>query len=415
MSGGIYSTNKVMSENKEIIEAEVQPEQALAIRQEQHLAAPGLFGTTEPKDIIAKAAEVATALKEVVVKQGLVSNISGKQYPRCEAWTLLGTMLGVFPVLVWTKPVEGGWEARVEARTKDGSTVGAAEAECLRSEKNWSNRDDFALRSMAQTRATAKCLRMPLGFVMTLSGFEATPAEEMAYGEPQASRPSPHTTQPIKAPPAKPGAQPAPTQKVPPSVAKLRAKFIENLTNGGILERAIQYLIDLAWLMPNEPISKLEDRFVPTTKEQYTEFLVKLTNWSVTGKAEKPYEPGDKFGVTEEKSDHGKVILPPEQVEKVMRDRDDEWWREIIVPIPRKGQKRDEYLKNPDSIESLYEARHDDEDARKRLWGFVQHYEPKAREFKGKTYQPTAADHKFREALDAFYDYFEKNHPEEKL
>jgi hypothetical protein len=32
---------------------------------------------------------------------------------------------------------------------------------------------------MAQTRATSKALRQPLGFVMTLAGYSATPAEEM--------------------------------------------------------------------------------------------------------------------------------------------------------------------------------------------------------------------------------------------
>ena len=40
-------------------------------------------------------------------------------------------------------------------------------------------RDDYALRSMAQTRATSKALRQPLGFVMSLAGFDPTPAEEM--------------------------------------------------------------------------------------------------------------------------------------------------------------------------------------------------------------------------------------------
>ena len=49
----------------------------------------------------------------------------------------------------------------------------------MRSEKSWAGRDDFALRSMAQTRATSKALRMPLGFVVTLAGYLATPAEEM--------------------------------------------------------------------------------------------------------------------------------------------------------------------------------------------------------------------------------------------
>jgi hypothetical protein len=92
-------------------------------------------------------------------------------------------MLGVFPVCVWTRQMEDGWEARVEARTRAGEIVGAAEAECLRSEKTWANRDDYALRSMAQTRATSKALRQPLGFVMQLAGFNPTPAEEMPRPE----------------------------------------------------------------------------------------------------------------------------------------------------------------------------------------------------------------------------------------
>ncbi len=148
-----------------------------------------LFGTEDPAEVIAKAAQSADALMKIVrdPKRGLISNISGKEYPKVEAWTLLGSMLGVFPVCIWSRPMidADGWEARVEAHTRDGSVVGAAEAMCLRSERNWKNRDDFALRSMAQTRATAKALRLPLGFVMTLAGVEATPAEEMVADHPQ--------------------------------------------------------------------------------------------------------------------------------------------------------------------------------------------------------------------------------------
>jgi hypothetical protein len=33
---------------------------------------------------------------------------------------------------------------------------------------------------MAATRATSKALRLPLGFMVTMAGFETTPAEEMA-------------------------------------------------------------------------------------------------------------------------------------------------------------------------------------------------------------------------------------------
>ena len=37
---------------------------------------------------------------------------------------------------------------------------------------------------MAQTRAVSKALRLPLGFVMSIAGYEATPAEEMPTTNP---------------------------------------------------------------------------------------------------------------------------------------------------------------------------------------------------------------------------------------
>lgn len=154
--------------------------QDLAKRSEAIEIAPStLFGTDDPEQVVASATKAAKALAKVVTGQKLAVKIQGREHVRVEGWTLLGSMLGVFPVVAWTKKLENGWEARVEARTRAGDVVGAAEAECLRSEKTWASRDDYALRSMAQTRATSKALRAPLGFVMQLAGFDATPAEEM--------------------------------------------------------------------------------------------------------------------------------------------------------------------------------------------------------------------------------------------
>ncbi len=156
------------------------------IDHEELAAAPvTLFRTDDPDIVLQRATATADALVRVVrdPKRKLISTISGREFPLVECWTLLGTLVGVFPVCIWSRPVtvgeETGWEARVEAHTRDGAIVGAAEAMCMRSERNWSKRDEYALRSMAQTRATSKALRLPLGFVMTLAGLEATPAEEM--------------------------------------------------------------------------------------------------------------------------------------------------------------------------------------------------------------------------------------------
>jgi hypothetical protein len=149
-------------------------------RRENHHPAPAnLFGVSEPEAVIARAEKVATALKDVLNKQGLTAKISGREHVLVSGWTLLGSMLGVFPVCLWTRKLENGWEARVEAQTRSGEVVGAAEAMCTRDEDLWKTRDEYALRSMAQTRATSKALRQPLGFVVTLAGYDETPAEEM--------------------------------------------------------------------------------------------------------------------------------------------------------------------------------------------------------------------------------------------
>jgi hypothetical protein len=42
---------------------------------------------------------------------------------------------------------------------------------------------------MAQTRATSKALRVPLGFIVTLAGYEATPEAEIPHAAPVDDRP----------------------------------------------------------------------------------------------------------------------------------------------------------------------------------------------------------------------------------
>ena len=146
-----------------------------------------LFQTNDPAEVVKVAAATAEALADVIRAKHLYKTIGSKNHVFVEAWTMLGTMLGVFPIVEWTRAIEGGWEARVEARTKSGDLVGAAESQCTRSEKTWANRDDYALRSMAQTRATSRALRGPLGFIVELAGYSATAAEEMPSDGPNQS------------------------------------------------------------------------------------------------------------------------------------------------------------------------------------------------------------------------------------
>jgi hypothetical protein len=150
-----------------------------------------LFNTSDPVEVVERASAVAGALKDILRSQGMVQKIQGREHVLVSGWQTLGSMLGVVPVVVWTKELPNGWEARVEARTLDGRVVGAAEAMCTTDERTWKSRDAYALRSMAQTRATSKALRGPLGFVVTLAGYDATPAEEIPHAPtPQAEAPA---------------------------------------------------------------------------------------------------------------------------------------------------------------------------------------------------------------------------------
>ena len=134
-----------------------------------------LFGTSDPKVALQRMSDVATALVDVIKDRKLYARISGHEHITAEGWTTLGGMLGVVPVVVWTKPNEtgDGYLARVEARTLDGRVVGAAESECSRAERKWKTAEPYAIRSMAQTSAIGRALRAPLGQIVVLAGYEA--------------------------------------------------------------------------------------------------------------------------------------------------------------------------------------------------------------------------------------------------
>lgn len=168
-----------------------------------------LFRAADPGEVIVKAAETAKPLAEVIRKQKLYKTIQGKNHVFVEGWTLLGSMLGVFPVVVWTRKLDNGWEARVEARTMAGATVGAAEAQCLRTEARWKSADDYAIRSMAQTRATSRAMRGPLGFVIQLAGFQPEPAEDMPGGDEPPAKKARATASRAPAPAGEPSASAA--------------------------------------------------------------------------------------------------------------------------------------------------------------------------------------------------------------
>ena len=135
-----------------------------------------------PEQVVNRATKIANALADVIKKKGLSSRIRNKDYVRVEGWSTLGAMIGVLPKEKHVNKIDNGYEAYVElVRASDGIVIGGASAICTRDEKNWKDRDEFAVRSMAITRATGKAYRLGMAWIMELAGYAGTPAEEM-YG-----------------------------------------------------------------------------------------------------------------------------------------------------------------------------------------------------------------------------------------
>lgn len=167
----------------------MEKEKAIVVQQQQQ---PDLLSTTDPDEMITQATEIAKVLARVIEDNHLYTLIKPKKpggkprrHVNVEGWVTLGSMVKVFPVPVYShrlenRPEEIIYESKVEARTLDGQVVGAGIALCSSKEQNWQYKDEYAIESMSQTRATSKALRMPLGWIMTLgTGFESTPAEEI--------------------------------------------------------------------------------------------------------------------------------------------------------------------------------------------------------------------------------------------
>lgn len=137
----------------------------------------------------AQTLQLASELQRFVKDQNLTVNIKGKNYPLVESWQWAGSQLGLYPYLLQVTNLSNDKEvkylAEVEIR-KFGTNepVSKGIAICSNKEANKKMWDEYAILSMAQTRATGKAFRNLLSWLMKAAGFEATPAEEMDFNAP---------------------------------------------------------------------------------------------------------------------------------------------------------------------------------------------------------------------------------------
>ena len=266
----------------------------------------------------------------------------------------------------------------------------------------------------------------------------------------EASQNAPGTSAPVSRAPTAAGGQNAPAA---PSAAAPQPQFATDATRKWMLEQlkaqegganretVKTFLEQIAWLAPFEALEELELRFVPVSKAQLQALAECIGRFAAGDPVTPPYPPNgepkagrvakapstQQFVGSGTEAPYAPSATPIKPIEvprdppgPPATDPSGEWFMQVISPIPRKGMTRADYLKAPDTIGSLFAARHGtDEESqamRQRLWGFVNHYEAKPWTGRdGKEKPPSATDVKFREALDAFAEWFEKTHPDEKL
>jgi hypothetical protein len=129
----------------------------------------------------AQMIQAAKIIKDHIVKNNLSVNIVGKNYVLVEGWQFAGSLMNLFPKVVKVENLgDNKWMAQVDLiNRKTGESVSTGFAVCSKAEQKKASFDEYAILSMAQTRAIGKAFRNTIGWIIKLSGFEATPAEEM--------------------------------------------------------------------------------------------------------------------------------------------------------------------------------------------------------------------------------------------
>ena len=149
-----------------------------------------LIGQPKSFDLAApqQAMQVAEILQRFVKEKKLTANIKGKEYPLVEAWCYAGSQLGLYPLLLCVNDLSNDKEIKYQAeveirRISDDKIMSRGIAVCSNKEASKRAFDEYAICSMAQTRAEGKAFRMLLSWIMKAAGFEATPAEEMDFAK----------------------------------------------------------------------------------------------------------------------------------------------------------------------------------------------------------------------------------------
>ncbi len=130
--------------------------------------------------------ELAKDLARFIKDNKLSTTVQGKEFVNVEGWQYAGSRLGIVPIVEHVLNVGTDQELKYQAKVtlfdlRSQHTVGAGFAVCSNKESGKKFYQEFAIMSMAQTRAIGKAYRNILAWIIRAAGYEPTPAEEMDY------------------------------------------------------------------------------------------------------------------------------------------------------------------------------------------------------------------------------------------
>lgn len=137
--------------------------------------------TSTHSDMVKNASEIAKVLTKVINDTKMFVVINGRKHVYVEGWEVLGAMLRCTSEIVLIKEYKNGYWAEAVIKDASGIQLSRSVGICLRTEKNWATKDEYAILSMAQTRALGKAYRLALSWIMLMAGYDPCPAEEIPH------------------------------------------------------------------------------------------------------------------------------------------------------------------------------------------------------------------------------------------
>jgi hypothetical protein len=159
---------------------------ALVVTEEVNLDGP----SAEDFEVSLRQAQAkAATLKRLISENNWSVNIQGHEHIRVEAWITTASSYGCTAKVIETERLSGYKQAFLATAVVlrhglgEPQVIGQAFAECgTRGDGVWEeSQPEYAVRSMAQTRAISKAIASVFRWVVVLAGYQGTPYEEMDH------------------------------------------------------------------------------------------------------------------------------------------------------------------------------------------------------------------------------------------